>query len=124
MLDFQDARLGPPQYDLVSLLYDPYVHLSDDTKKQLTEEYKKKVYLGSSSSFLKTFDHLANISAIQRLLKAIGTYSYMYLERHNSFYLQFISNALRDLEKLMEGKEEYAVLLTNLKDAAEKEWGR
>ena len=80
--------------------------------------------MGSSSSFMRNFDHLMNLCAIQRLLKAIGTYSYMYLERHNSFYLQFIANAIQDLNKLMEGKEDFAVLLDYLKAAAEKEWGR
>ena len=27
LIDFQGARLGPPQYDLASLLLDPYVNL-------------------------------------------------------------------------------------------------
>ena len=124
VLDFQDARLGPPQYDLVSLIYDPYIVLTDRSRKKLIDEYKRKVYLSKSSSFMKNFDRLCRICAIQRLLKAIGTYAFMYLEKHNSFYLQFISPALKDLDKLMDGQEEFNVLHSNLKAALEKEWRR
>jgi len=124
VLDFQDARLGPPQYDLASLVYDPYIRLSESTRKRLIEEYKQKVYLRSFASFHKNFERMMELCAIQRLLKAIGTYSYMYLERHNSFYLQFIVNAIRDLETLMKGKKEFEIILSYLKEAAEKEWGR
>ncbi|MBN1522290.1 MAG: phosphotransferase [Candidatus Aureabacteria bacterium] len=124
VLDFQDARLGPPHYDLVSFIYDPYVRISESTRKRLIGEYKKKVYLSSYTSFNKTFDRMMQLCAIQRLLKAIGTYAFMYLDRHNSFYLQFIVNAIRDLERLMQGKKEFEVILSYLKEAAEKEWGR
>lgn len=124
VLDFQDARLGPAHYDLVSLIYDPYIRLTGATQKRLFNEYKSKVYLSRYSTFIKNFERQCTICALQRLLKAIGTYSYMYLKRHNSFYLQFISNALRDINILIDDKDEFKPLADNLKIVAKKEWGR
>jgi len=121
VLDFQDARLGPPQYDLVSIVYDPYVRLSDNVRKELIEYYKKKVYFSSTPSFFKNFDNYLVLCAIQRLLKAIGTYAYMYVERHNSFYLQFIFNALRDVENFLGGSKRFSVLKEYLKEARAKQ---
>ena len=39
IIDFQSARIGPLQYDLASLLIDPYVNLSDEIQKTLFEIY-------------------------------------------------------------------------------------
>jgi N-acetylmuramate 1-kinase len=123
VLDFQDARMGPPLYDLVSLVFDPYVRLPARTREALVQEYLRKVYLRTSSSFRKTFDEMFVLCAIQRLLKAVGTYSYMYMARHNSFYLQFITNALRDVDKLMEGRKEFDIIRPFLQRAMKKDWG-
>jgi len=35
LIDFQGARLGPPQYDLAALLLDPYVQLPEPLQKEL-----------------------------------------------------------------------------------------
>ncbi len=39
VIDFQGTRLGPPSYDLASLLIDPYVNLTLQEKEQLFEYY-------------------------------------------------------------------------------------
>jgi N-acetylmuramate 1-kinase len=120
VVDFQDARLGPAHYDLVSLVYDPYVHLASPKRKELIEEYRKGVFLKKSSSYMKGFDRLCALCAVQRLLKAIGTYTYMYLDRHNSFYLQFITNALNDISVLIKNSSEFDVLKDHIETASEK----
>jgi len=42
MIDFQDALMGPPQYDLVALLRDSYVELPENTMKAMIDYYLKK----------------------------------------------------------------------------------
>ncbi|MFQ5445086.1 MAG: aminoglycoside phosphotransferase family protein, partial [Nitrospinales bacterium] len=42
MIDFQDARMGPCQYDLVSLLRDSYFPLKDEWVEELKEYFLEK----------------------------------------------------------------------------------
>jgi hypothetical protein len=58
-------RLGPAAYDLASLLYDPYVDLSDDDRKSLAS-----AYAAASGEALPEL-HLA---AVQRLVQALGAF--------------------------------------------------
>ena len=39
VIDFQDARMGPCQYDLVSLLTDSYIVIEESVRKELLEYY-------------------------------------------------------------------------------------
>jgi aminoglycoside/choline kinase family phosphotransferase len=42
LLDYQGARIGPPAYDLVSILWDPYYRLEDDIRAELLDYYIRK----------------------------------------------------------------------------------
>ena len=50
MIDFQDARMGSPHYDLASLLYDAYVPISKDEKRELTDLYLRELGITQSSA--------------------------------------------------------------------------
>jgi len=43
IIDYQGARIGPPAYDVVSLLWDPYFRLDDDMRERLLDYYLKQV---------------------------------------------------------------------------------
>ena len=43
VVDYQGARIGPPAYDVVSLLRDPYYRLEDDLRERLLEYYDEKM---------------------------------------------------------------------------------
>ena len=90
-LDFQDARMGPVSYDLVSLLWDPYAHLKDDFIQQLLSEWKAQ----TDDGFLEGIDEEIERMKIQRLLKAIGSYSSFYLDRGNPSCFVYIEAALK-----------------------------
>ena len=85
VIDFQDARLGPPLYDLVSLLRDCYVQLPKDIEQRLIRRYQQFVKWPNFD-----FEEQYLWTAIQRHLKACGTFAYQYIERGNRFYLPFI----------------------------------
>jgi N-acetylmuramate 1-kinase len=77
VIDFQDARLGLPQYDAVSLLRDSYVCLDDELVESLKAHHfsqleKRGTMSMSFSEYLRYFD----LMAFQRNIKAIGTFSY------------------------------------------------
>jgi hypothetical protein len=90
-LDFQDARLGPSTYDLVSLLRDAYVELPDGLVSELVEEFRQRVAAGEArDAFRLRFE----LTTLQRTLKALGTFGYMASVRDNPVYLQYVPRTL------------------------------
>jgi aminoglycoside/choline kinase family phosphotransferase len=92
ILDFQDARMGPVFYDLASLLRDSYVFLPEKTVDHLCYAYRHastaglKAMWGDPAAFARHLD----AAAIQRNVKAIGTFGNQARNRGKKFYLRFI----------------------------------
>ena len=95
LIDFQDARLGPDTYDLVSLLRDSYVDLTDLEVDELIAYFLalKKTAPSQQPDFRRRFD----LMALQRNLKALGTFGYQTTTRGNTVYIQYIPRTLRYL---------------------------
>jgi len=91
MIDFQDARMGPDTYDLVSLLRDSYVDLPDQTVDELIAYFLALKGNADDPDFRRRF----NVMALQRNLKALGTFGYQTTARHNPVYIQYIPRTLR-----------------------------
>ena len=92
IIDFQDARMGPDTYDLVSLLRDSYVDLPERTVDELIAYFLAlKGETGSEAEFRRRFDTMA----LQRNLKALGTFGYQTTARRNPVYIQYIPRTLR-----------------------------
>ena len=90
-LDFQDARLGPATYDLVSLLRDAYVDLPEELVDELVEEFRQRAVAGEArEAFRLRFE----LTTLQRTLKALGTFGYMATVRENPVYLQYVARTL------------------------------
>jgi aminoglycoside/choline kinase family phosphotransferase len=92
MIDFQDARLGPDTYDLVSLLRDSYVDLSEVALNELIAYH---LALTGSTADETGFRERFDLMALQRNLKALGTFGYQTLVRRNPVYIQYIPRTLR-----------------------------
>ena len=91
MIDFQDARMGPDTYDLVSLLRDSYVDLTAQQVEELIAFFLAlKGGAGADGDFRRRFD----LMAVQRNLKALGTFGYMTTSRNNTVYIQYIPRTL------------------------------
>jgi hypothetical protein len=91
MIDFQDARMGPDTYDLVSLLRDSYVDLTDQTVEELIAYFLALKGTPDDADFRRRFD----VMALQRNLKALGTFGYQTTARRNPVYIQYIPRTLR-----------------------------
>ena len=77
VIDSQDALIGNPAYDLVSLVDDVRIKTSKNLKKKIYNYYLKKTFLkyrNNSNKFLEDF----NILSVQRSLKIIGIFSRLY----------------------------------------------
>jgi aminoglycoside/choline kinase family phosphotransferase len=91
MIDFQDARLGPDTYDLVSLLRDSYIDLPDGTVDELIAYFLARAgRTDQEPAFRDRFD----LMALQRNLKALGTFGFQTTARGNTVYIQYIPRTL------------------------------
>ena len=73
VIDSQDALIGNPAYDLVSLIDDVRIKTSKKLKNQIYSYYLKKtskIYRTNSKKFLEDF----KILSVQRSLKIIGVF--------------------------------------------------
>lgn len=92
IIDFQDARMGPDTYDLVSLLRDSYVDIPGETLDELIAYFLAlKGRAGDDAEFRRRFD----LMAVQRNLKALGTFGYQTTARANPVYIQYMARTLR-----------------------------
>ncbi len=90
IIDFQDARMGPDTYDLVSLLRDSYVDLTEPQIEELTAYFLALKGSSDGAAFRRRFD----LMALQRNLKALGTFGYQTLSRQNPVYIQYVPRTL------------------------------
>lgn len=100
IIDFQDARMGLPLYDVVSLLRDSYVILPEDVFSYLKEYYyvqsrNRKIHSMSKDEF----ENLFLLSAFQRNVKALGTFGYQINQRKKHIYIPYVNNTLEYLKK-------------------------
>jgi hypothetical protein len=98
VIDFQGARLGPPQYDLAALLLDPYADLPADVRRDLLDHYLALFTARTGENrgrFLERFP----VVAAHRLMQALGAYAFLGLQRGKPAFLAHIPVALRLLEE-------------------------
>jgi len=91
MIDFQDARMGPDTYDLASLLRDSYVDITEVELESFIAHFLAVKGSADVVGFRRRFD----LMALQRNLKALGTFGYQAAARRNPIYIQYIPRTLR-----------------------------
>jgi aminoglycoside/choline kinase family phosphotransferase len=95
IIDFQDARMGPDTYDLASLLRDSYVDLTSSQVDELIAYFVVLTRGGGGSAAVTTeFRRRFDVMALQRNLKALGTFGYQTVTRGNPVYIQYIPRTL------------------------------
>ena len=117
VIDFQDARMGSIQYDLVSLVHDSYVDLNEILRNDILE-----YYLESARDFRKTpisrdhFFEMMNVQTIQRCFKACGSFASFYNMREDLRYLKYLQPTVRKVASTLEAYPRYRTFLNILKD--------
>jgi len=102
VIDSQDALIGNPAYDLVSLIDDVRIKTSTKLKNQVYSYYLRKANKNlkdNSKKFLEDF----NILSVQRSLKIIGIFSRLFKRDKKNRYLKFIPYTWKILELRMKG---------------------
>jgi aminoglycoside/choline kinase family phosphotransferase len=102
IIDFQDARMGIPQYDLVSLLEDCYYSISPDNRTWLIKYYYDA--MGGEKKLRQTWEQyceLYDLVLFQRVFKAIGSFSYIYATRKDVRYLKYIGFGMEKIRHML-----------------------
>lgn len=86
LIDFQDAVKGPWTYDLVSLLKDCYIKLSDNQRLDYLTYFYQKIPNNHGYSFVE-FKRAFDLCGLQRHLKVLGIFSRLHFRDRKSNYL-------------------------------------
>ena len=104
VIDFQDALMGPSQYDLASLLRDSYIDLPEEIIDRLILYYIQQWEVRSGKEIpQEMFREFFDLVSIQRNLKAAGRFVYIDQVKKNNRFLPYIPPTLvkvkRNLQK-------------------------
>jgi N-acetylmuramate 1-kinase len=119
LIDFQGMRPGLPHYDLASLLYDPYVDLTETERGQLIAYYRGR-QLGNGITVDGDFDLKLQLCAMQRLMQALGAYGFLGLVKGHKHFLKYVPNALRSLRAVVAKIENLQPLASFLADLSDQ----
>jgi len=109
VIDFQDARMGTPLYDLVSLLEDCYYQIDQSNKEKLIHYYYHEYFLKiDPNKSLEQFMYVYDMMAIQRVFKAIGSFAYIYADRKDLRYVKYIGYAFEKVRSFMLSHEDFS----------------
>ena len=100
LIDFQGLRPGLAQYDLASLVYDPYMELEAASREELINGYISKV-LDAGGEIEPDFRRTLDLCAMQRLMQALGAYGFLGLVKERRAFLEHIPAALRSLSEVL-----------------------
>lgn len=126
IIDHQDARIGSPAYDLVSLLLD---RITEPPSREWLAE--KRAYflnvrrrLGLPALDEETFANEFRLQTIQRCLKAAGTFSYQSVNRGKTYFIPFIKPMFRISSRAAESLGRFPTIRRILdREAARPELG-
>lgn len=118
IIDFQDARLGPAQYDLVSLFKDSYVDMSDAFAEKLMDYYLQNSNIRQQKNFSdERFFQIYELQSLQRCFKACGSFASFMNTRQDRRYLKYLTPTLKRVMKSLTHFPQYSVLNNILLDA-------
>jgi aminoglycoside/choline kinase family phosphotransferase len=115
LIDFQGMRPGLAEYDLASLLFDPYVELSAAERSELIGYYRQK-QTNNGRRVNGQFDDTLQLCAMQRMMQALGAYGFLGLVRGHEHFLQYIPGAMRSLRGIVAKIEDLKPLASVLAD--------
>ncbi|MGI9243180.1 MAG: aminoglycoside phosphotransferase family protein [Verrucomicrobiales bacterium] len=98
LIDYQGLRLGRPEYDVASLLYDPYVDMADGERAELLQFYYE---LSRPSESFGEWQEIYYRCAAQRLMQALGAYGFLGVGKGKKEFLGHIPVARGRLVEVM-----------------------
>lgn len=98
MIDYQGVREGRPEYDVASLLYDPYVNLTSEERAGLFSYYQN---LRRETDGGEVTAEVFAMAACQRLMQALGAYGKLGVADGKTAFLRHIPSAVANLREVL-----------------------
>jgi aminoglycoside/choline kinase family phosphotransferase len=121
IIDHQDARIGSPTYDLVSLLLDRVTEPPPAewllAKRDLL--LRERISLGLETLDDGEFTHEFRLQTVQRCLKAVGTFSYQSVNRGKTYFLPYIKPMFEIVSRALDSLDRFHVLTAIVKRQVE-----
>jgi hypothetical protein len=115
LVDYQGARMGPPGYDLASLLYDPYVTVMEaPLRLSLLSYYRSRSAAGMP-------DMVVRRCAMQRLMQALGAYANLWLNKGKAWYRNYIPCAFQRLLEISMEESRFPAIRTVVSSCIEQQ---
>jgi aminoglycoside/choline kinase family phosphotransferase len=99
LIDFQDALIAPPGYDLASLLQDARLDVPADLETALIARFEAKATAANAAFDLPAFRFSYRALAAQRATKIIGIFARLALRDKKPGYLRHLPRMWRYLER-------------------------
>lgn len=122
VIDFQDARLGPPTYDLVSICFDSYIPLEPGERRMLAAEGLDHLVKKNPSLDRSALSKEWGPMLLQRQLKALGSFGYLTTQKNRGNYLKYVPAALDTLSTENVGHSAFNFLSTDLIQGIRARW--
>mgnify|MGYP001819359474 FL=1 len=100
-IDFQGARIGPVQYDLASLLIDPYTGL-DEACQQALFDYARGAYAPHHQATRRHFENGFRLCCLTRNLQILGAFAFLSRRQGKTEFASHIPRALWQLKRSFE----------------------
>ena len=112
IIDYQGARIGPPAYDVASILRDPYYRIEDNMRERLLDYYITQMKDKASETFDENcFNDTLLSCRLQRHMQALGAYGFLSSIKGKKYFLKYVPEGLRLLkEDISLAKDEYPEL--------------
>jgi hypothetical protein len=101
ILDWQGGRLGPPGYDLASLLIDPYTCLNQEEQNRIYSYYTNLLNK-ERPEWVTLFEATYPYLAFQRNLQILGAFAFLSHMRGKMHFVTYIPRAIESLRCLLQ----------------------
>ncbi|MBE0425937.1 MAG: phosphotransferase [Nitrospirae bacterium] len=109
ILDYQGARVGPPAYDVVSILWDPYYRIEDEMRERLLDYYINKIhnfYKDKNNPLTPAFSNTILSCRLQRHMQALGAYGFLSIVKSKKYFQKYMPEGMRLLKEDIKYLEE------------------
>jgi aminoglycoside/choline kinase family phosphotransferase len=122
VIDFQDARLGPPTYDLVSLCFDSYIPLTSAERRALIKKGIEALLATTRSLDKADLQEEIGPMLLQRQIKAIGSFGYLTVRKNRGNYLRNMAPAWATLDADLIEDQRWPFLSKTLIQEIKRRW--
>ncbi len=111
LIDYQGARMGPPAYDMASLLWDPYHRLESGLRERLLAYYIEQMKEKGAGFNEGAFRDSLLPCRLQRHMQALGAYGFLSSVKGEKYFLKHVEEGVRLLrEDISMAKDDYPAL--------------